>query len=234
MISGMTSLHPLDRPVWNALNTGWAYLSQGDGLARRLDPDFGPFAALADSSPDARAALADVCPDNGEIWVVEEAELGAPPGMVTVRTAALAQMVADELSPVSCEEPCVDLTGDDAEAMRALADLTKPGPFARRTHELGGFVGIKQDGRLIAMAGERMRLPGFPEVSGVCTHPDARGRGLAGALMSVVMSRMIARGETPFLHSYASNAGAIALYERLGFRTRKAMTVTVLAPSPAA
>lgn len=230
----MTAAHPLDRPVWNALNTGWAHLTQGDALALRLDPDFGPFAASADGSREAAAALAALAPDKGEIWIVQKAEVEPPPGTVIVRTAPLAQMVAEEIHPVSCREPYVDLTDDDAEAMRDLAELTKPGPFAKRTHELGGFIGIKQQGRLIAMAGERMRLPGLTEVSGVCTHPDARGRGLAGALMSVVMERMVARGETPFLHSYASNAGAISLYERLGFRTRKAMTVTILMRDPAA
>lgn len=224
----------LDQPVWNALNTGWSHLAQGAGAALRLDPHFGPFAGSADGSPEARSALYDIAPENREIWVVEEGEVPPPPGMTVVRAAPLAQMVAGEINPVSCEAPYLDLTDNDAEAMRALAELTKPGPFATRTHELGHFVGIKENGRLIAMAGERMRLPGLTEVSGVCTHPDARGRGLAGALMSVVMTRMIEKGETPFLHSYASNSGAIALYERLGFRIRKAMTVTILARDPAA
>ena len=99
----------------------------------------------------------------------------------------------------------------------------------RYGHALGAFVGIKQDGRLVAMAGERMRPEGFTEVSGVCTLPDHRGRGYAGRLMQVVAGRIAARGETPFLHSYASNLGAIRLYESLGFVIRREVTATVLA-----
>jgi predicted GNAT family acetyltransferase len=109
-----------------------------------------------------------------------------------------------------------------------LATLTKPGPYFARTHRLGDFVGVKQDGRLIAMAGERMKPDGFTEVSGVCTHPDARGRGYAGALMRVVVAKILARGETPFLHVYAANTGAIGLYETLGFALRREVTMTVL------
>jgi predicted GNAT family acetyltransferase len=122
----------------------------------------------------------------------------------------------------------VDLTEADAPQMLALATQTRPGPFFSRTHQLGDFVGVKIDGRLMAMAGERMKSEGFTEVSGVCTDPDCRGRGYAGALMRVVANRILARGETPFLHSYAHNTGAIALYETLGFVLRREMTMTVL------
>ena len=112
----------------------------------------------------------------------------------------LAQMVAETIAPVGAGGfRAVD--DEDAPEMRALAALTKPGPFGSLTHRLGGFIGVKREGRLVAMAGERMRLDGFTEVSGVCTHPDHRGRGYAGALMRTVASRMLARGETPFLHT---------------------------------
>jgi len=100
--------------------------------------------------------------------------------------------------------------------MLALATLTRPGPFFDRTHQLGDFLGVRIEGQLVAMAGERMKPLGFTEVSVVCTHPDHRGRGYAGALMRLVAARILDHGETPFLHAYASNRGAIALYETRG------------------
>ena len=112
--------------------------------------------------------------------------------------------------------------------MLALATLTRPGPFKERTHQFGGFIGVKDGGRLIAMAGQRMQPVGFVEVSGVCTHPDHRGRGYAAALMRVVAGRIRGRGDTPFLHAYADNRGAIGLYETLGFRFRRELTMTNL------
>ena len=138
-------------------------------------------------------------------------------------------MVADTIHRRGAIAGMIELGESDAPAMQRLAALTKPGPFASLTHRFGGFVGVRHEGRLVAMAGQRMRIDGYCEVSGVCTHPDHRGRGLAGALMSVVAERILARGETPFLHSYAHNAGAIALYESLGFRYRTNIHLTVLA-----
>jgi len=113
--------------------------------------------------------------------------------------------------------------------MLALATLTKPGPFFARTHQLGDFVGVKRDGVLVAMAGERMKPAGFTEVSGVCTHPDHRGHGYAAGLSRIVAQRILARGEVPFLHAYATNTAAIAIYQALGFRLRLEATLTILA-----
>jgi len=113
--------------------------------------------------------------------------------------------------------------------MLALATLTKPGPFFARTHQLGDFIGVKKNGALVAMAGERMKPPGFTEVSGVCTHPDHRGHGYAAGLSRIVASRILERGETPFLHAFATNTGAISVYRALGFALRRDITLTVLA-----
>jgi predicted GNAT family acetyltransferase len=122
----------------------------------------------------------------------------------------------------------VDLRDTDAPEMVALAKLTEPGPFLPRTHTMGRFIGIRIDGRLAAMAGERMRFPGFTEVSGVCTHPDFRGQGLASRLSSVVANAIQQRGELPFLHAWTTNHAAIGLYERMGFEFRTAVEVAVL------
>lgn len=222
--------HPLDRPVFHALRGGWAAHAQRHGQAVRLDPDLGPFAALdagATGSGDL-VALAQVA---APIWLVEAAPVVPPPGLAVVRTAELAQMVLEQLAEHRDDGRGKPLGEADAAEMAALAHLTEPGPWGRLTHRNGGFFGVRDaGGRLIAMAGERMHLPGHGEVSGVCTHPDARGQGLAFQLMHRVTSAILARGDRPFLHSYAGNRTAIALYERLGFRTRRLMTVTLLAP----
>lgn len=219
--------HVLDRPVWTALSGRQAGFATGDALALRYRPEINILAAAADDSPGALAALAALVPPGGRIATVEGAETPVPPGLTVIKRAMLAQMVLER--PVLADPvEFLDLGDADAPEMVALATLTEPGPFVEATHRLGEFIGIRIDGQLVAMSGERMRAPGLTEVSAVCTHPDWRGRGLAGKLMRVVMARIVARGETPFLHSYASNAGAIALYEKLGFRVRREVIATFL------
>lgn len=227
----MAAAHPLDRPVWTALTTRQAHLAQGDARAWRLAADYGLFAAAADGSDESLAALAALVPPQGALATVGVAEPGPPPSLAA-EPHVIWQMVCERLTPppeAAHAFEIVDLTDADADQMLALATLTKPGPFFARTHQLGAFVGVKDaGGRLLAMAGERMTPPGFTEVSGVCTQPDQRGKGLAGALMRVVAGRIADRGETAFLHSYAHNTGAIALYESLGFRLRTEVTMTLL------
>ena len=220
--------HPLDRPIWTSLATRQQPLAFGDDRARRLDPAYGVFAAAADRSEAARGALAELVRAHGDAVLVEAAEPDVPAGLEVISRAVLWQMAADDLKIAAPDFAWIDLTEDDAPQMRALAELTRPGPFTTRTHELGDFVGVKQDGALIAMAGERMKPSGFTEVSGVCVHPDHRGRGYAAGLMSLVGERIVARGETPFLHVYDHNTPAIAIYERLGYRLRREMTMLVV------
>ncbi|MEO5939191.1 MAG: GNAT family N-acetyltransferase [Sphingomonas sp.] len=221
--------HPLDRPVWGSLTTGWASLAEGNDRALRLDRRHGVFGAAVDRSAESLAVLGALVPPDGALWLVECDAWQAPPGTRIERVADLVQMVCDvPVSPPTPAFEIVDLTDSDAPEMLALATLTKPGPFVRHTNRLGHFVGVRVHGDLVAMAGERMKLPGWSEVSGVCTHPDHRGRGYAAGLMRTVAARMTARGETPWLTSYKSNAGAIALYETLGFRHRADMIAIVL------
>jgi predicted GNAT family acetyltransferase len=137
--------------------------------------------------------------------------------------APLLQMVCENghATPSSSASPAmVELGAKDSPEMLKLTALTKPGPFGPRTHELGYYVGIRDAGKLVAMAGERMKVPGYTEVSAVCTHPDHLGKGYAAALMTEVMRSIRARGEKPFLHVRSDNSRAIAIYERLGFRKR--------------
>jgi predicted GNAT family acetyltransferase len=219
----------LDRPVWSALTTRWATIAEGDPRAWRIDRDYGVFGAAADRSPESLTALAALIPDQGELWLVEREDWPAPPGTRLARQAECVQMICERLTPGKPPAfEIVELGEDDGPAMYDLAMLTRPGPYAAHTNRLGDFIGVKQGEALIAMAGERMKMPGLSEVSGVCTHPDHRGRGYAGALMRVVAERMLSKGETPWLHAYASNTGAIALYETLGFRLNGTVTASVL------
>ena len=224
--------HPLDRPVWNMLAGPMVGLARGGGAALRIDPGYGPFAAGRDRSAQAQAALAELLADNDDrIWLVEPDVWPAPPGLRVVRTGQLVQMVAEEPAALEPGDEAAEPLGEsDVAAMTALALATEPGPWGPLTHRYGRFYGLRDGDRLAAMAGERMRpAEGFAEVSGVCTWPEYRGRGHAARLIRRVMAGFVERGDTPFLHSYAANAGAIALYERLGFRIRRTMTVTILA-----
>jgi predicted GNAT family acetyltransferase len=221
--------HPLDRPIWTSLATRQGDLALGDARARRFDPAYGLFAAAADRSPASRAALCDLVRTHGEAALVEAAAPDVPPGLTVVSRAVCWQMIAGEgLKIVRPSFDVVTLTEDDAAEMLALATLTKPGPFYARTHRLGDFVGVKAAGRLVAMAGERMKPTGFTEVSGVCVHPDHRGHGYAAGLMSLVAEKIAARGEVAFLHVYDHNTPAIAIYEALGYRLRREMAMVVV------
>lgn len=222
--------HPLDRPAWTALRTRQRALARGEGAALRYDGEHAIFAATEDHAPNSLAALGSLIAATGPAIVLQKDPLPPVPGTWVAKHRMGVQMVAETLTGLG-KLDFLELGDADAAEMLALATLTEPGPFFARTHRLGDFIGIRDQGRLVAMAGERMKPEGFTEVSGVCTHPDFRGRGYAGALMRVVAARIAERGEIPFLHAYADNRGAIALYESLGFRVRCEVSVTVLEPA---
>ena len=221
----------LDRPVWNALTTEQADLAIVTGAAVRIDPAYGPFAAARDSGEEAQAALAATLkgPDD-RIGVVEREAWPVPEGTRVLGGGDLVQMVWDAPPPPGADDPRIELLkARDAKQMAALAHATEPGPWGSKTHCYGDYFGIRIGRKLAAMAGERMRLPGLAELSGVSTWPEFRGQGLASVLVRRVVRGFLERGDTPFLHCYAANVGAIALYEALGFRTRSRMCFTILA-----
>jgi predicted GNAT family acetyltransferase len=201
----------LDRPIWHALRTRQASFAEGDERALRFRTDVEPFAATRDNSAQSIAALGKLVPAEGYLLLLQADQSPCPPGAKVELSADGVQMVLDKLVAPRGTAHIEELSDADTPAMIELATLTKPGPFFARTHTLGTFWGVKENGRLIAMAGERMKLPGMTEVSGVCTHPEARGRGLAALLSYKVASDILAQGETPFLHAYASNAAAISV-----------------------
>ena len=213
--------HILDNPIWATLTTGHADLAIGRLSVRRFPADVSPLSAMKHVMPNAMAMFAKLF-ESGEVaWLVQKRHILPLPGFVEEKSGTLVQLLADEFIPLASTPDHIEpLTEDDWPEMLALAKLTEPGPFEMRTPLLGRFFGIRDRGVLVAMAGERMRVPGFTEISGVCTRRDYRGRGYAKALLSRVGSQIVADGNVPFLHAWAHNEGAIALYESFGFRIR--------------
>lgn len=232
-------MNPLDRPVWASLQYA-PHLAIGRGAALRYVPDVHCFAASGDDEPASLRALADLVAPGHTIFVAQSAPIQVPPGLQILKQAQGVQMVAQQpmqavapgvaTSGTTTPEATVQVLGDDdAPDMLALAQLTEPGPFLPRTHTMGRFVGVRENGRLMAMAGERMRFAGATEVSGVCTHPEARGKGYARPLSALVTDHIQRRGDQAFLHAWVTNRPAIALYESLGYRTRAILHIGVLA-----
>ncbi len=224
--------HPLDNMVWNALRGPQAGLGVGDDRAMRFERDVSMFAAVPEPLVSLDG-LAGIIGDGLPTGLVAAAPLTMPPELEQLSIGEVLQLTAPQFRPVRTDGVVWrDLTVDDVPAMVDLVTLTRPGPFSRRTIEMGRYIGVFDGDRLIAMTGERLRLDGFGEVSAVCTHPDYQGRGLAKVLVSVVGSAIAARGEIPFLQAYTSNAPAIAAYQRVGFEPRCTLTFTILRRRP--
>jgi ribosomal protein S18 acetylase RimI-like enzyme len=225
-------MHPLENVIWTALTTQQAGFAEVNQLARRFPVEIGPLTALREPSKEGFGFLADML-GPGETCALFLPGPQEPTDSCTViATAPLLQMVQTKPSgdgkSSSALPRWAELGRDDVPEMLALTQLTKPGPFGTRTRELGTYVGIRQSGRLVAMAGERLRVPGHTEVSAVCTHPDHNGHGYAAGLMQTIMEGIRARKEIPFLHVRADNHRAVRLYERLGFTTRQLLHLAVV------
>jgi ribosomal protein S18 acetylase RimI-like enzyme len=220
--------HPLDNPVWTALTTTQAHWARASPLARRFPVEIGPLAGFEAPTRAAYESLGELFPAGGVAAICLDEPPELPTTWILHEVAPMLQMICTNRKLPPPASDFVTLTAADAPEMLALATLTKPGPFAIRTHELGDFIGIKRSGKLAAMAGERLRAPGYTEVSAVCTHPDHVGHGYATGLMVEIMRRILARSETPFLHVRSQNQRATELYHRLCYVDRHLFRLTIL------
>jgi ribosomal protein S18 acetylase RimI-like enzyme len=229
-------MDPLANPVWYALAGPQRNVSESTDLALRYQPSIAPFAALPDApTPESWDALRDIV-GTGGVALLIRAEVVPPPGWDVLFGGTALQMLGPRHSPDdhAARNDLAVLSTADVPSMLELVAATRPGPFARCTIELGTYLGARHDGKLIAMAGERMRPPGLTEISAVCTGPAHRGQGLARALVGSLARRIQARGERPFLHVAIDNLAAIQLYESMGFASVRTLEVTGLrVPHPA-
>jgi ribosomal protein S18 acetylase RimI-like enzyme len=219
-----TSMHPLDNVIWQALTTRQTEFAESFDQARRFSREVTSLCAFREPSEEGYECLGNLAGSGGTAAVFLDVPYETRPGWSRVGGAPLLQMACENgnaaLAKQTGKAQFVELGSADVPEMVELATLTKPGPFGTRTRELGTYLGIRDGGKLVAMAGERLKVPGHTEVSAVCTHPEHTGKGYAQILMSEIMRRIRSRGETPFLHVRQDNVRAIEIYKRLGFRER--------------
>ena len=225
-------MHPLDNVIWQALTTRQAEFAEISTHARRFTPEVSPLGAFPEPTTEGYESLAKLLGARGTVGLFLEEPYQPRADWIFVAGAPMPEMIYQggngALSQYASHPEILELGPSDVPEMMELTALTKPGPFGKRTHELGTYLGIRHDGKLVAMAGERLKVPGYTEVSAVCTHPEHTGRGYARILMMEIMQRIRSQGETPFLHVRGDNVRAIELYERLGFSQRVLLHFAVL------
>ncbi|CAR52061.1 GNAT family N-acetyltransferase [Burkholderia cenocepacia] len=220
--------HVLDRVVWHALTGRQRRFALGEGRARRFPTAIAPFAAIDDTSPASFDALCELIAAHGPAALVTPDEIEAPASLSAIRRATLLQMTWQGTLDAAHEAEPVPLGAADVPDMLALAAAAQPGPFGPRTFELGHYIGVRSEGRLAAMAGQRMQVEGYTEISAVCVDAAFRRQGLAARLIRSLIATISARAETPFLHVLTTNQVAIERYLALGFVVRREMHLLVL------
>jgi predicted GNAT family acetyltransferase len=223
----MTTFTALDHPAWEALTSGHADMARSHGAARRYPKLVAPFAALREPTPGAFADLAGLVAPEEHVALVTAEPISVPAGWQIYRTRPIEQMVCTELKGEGAAS-LLELGPSDVPEMTALAAMTEPGPFLPETIRMGRYYGVRsEDGVLVAMAGERLKLAQFTEISAVCTHPEFRGHGYARKLVAFLVAQTFREGRVPFLHVKGENPARI-LYEKLGFHVRRAIELTVI------
>ena len=231
----MTTFSALDHPVWEALTSGHAGIARSNGAARRYPSLVSPLAAVREPTPEAFSDLARLVAPEEHVGLVTAEPISVPSDWQIFRSRPIEQMVCTELTGDADLSP-LELGPSDVPEMMALAAATEPGPFLPETIRMGRYFGLRSnEGRLMAMAGERLRLERFTEISAVCTHPDFRGRGHARQLVAFLVAQTLREGRVACLHVKGENNAAKSVYQRLGFRVRRALELTVISPAaPAA
>ncbi|MDM7831307.1 GNAT family N-acetyltransferase [Cellulomonas edaphi] len=229
-MSTPTTVHVLDNPAWESLTGAHAQFAEGTERALRYRAAVSPILALSDADdPRAWDELAALVGPGSRVVLATSGS--APASWGRLGEFAGVQMVATDALQDAPDAEAVVLGAADVDDMLALVARNQPGPFEPETYRLGTYLGIRRDGALVAMAGERQHPPGYTEISAVCTDAAYRGQGLAARLVRAVAAGIRARGETPFLHASAENTNAIRLYEALGFELRRQVTfLALLAP----
>jgi len=223
----------LANPVWIALTEASpAFVERTEGGAR-YRPEFAPFGAAQNYTAQSISQVAAMLQPGQRLSFFTMDKPNSPSGFDVVRKAVAHQMIAANSFAVSFDERIVRLSAVDTTDMLQLAELTEPGPFNARTAELGHFFGIREGGRLVAMAGERMTAGKYVEISAVCTHPEWRGRGLGRLLVEYLSATIQERDKVPFLHVFATNVSAVHLYRELGFRIARTLQLTAIVRSSA-
>jgi predicted GNAT family acetyltransferase len=220
-------MHELSNPAWESLCSRQKHFNMGDEQVRFYPPDVSPFLALKNWDKKDLQTLLERAPERSFSMVVEK-EVQLPPSFDIIFATPLFQMVCK--NPETSNTAGVDihdLSYEHVPQMLALTAMTKPGPFYEKTIDFGNYIGIFDKDKLVAMAGERMKLTGFTEVSAICTHPDHLGKGYASQLFSKASERIVAEGCLPFLHVRTDNQRAIRIYEKFGFNIRSEMFFTV-------
>jgi predicted GNAT family acetyltransferase len=224
----MTDFAPLDRPIWNALTGPHASLARRTGMAARYPSDVSPLSGLEGETLKAFADLRSLVVPNESVALFSSVPPAIPGDWQVLRDRPIEQMVCTTV-PVQIDVQPFALGDADVPDMLALTAATEPGPFGPRTHRMGKYIGLRnEDGRLMAMAGQRLSLAGFTEISAVCTDPAFRGKGYSRALIVTLVREVFAAGKIPFLHVKNEN-GAKVLYEKIGFRVRREIQLTVIA-----
>jgi predicted GNAT family acetyltransferase len=221
--------HPLDNPAWNALISGNKNFSKGNEQIKYFDSEVAPFVGFAHYSTDKSDILYDMTSDQRTLAIISPKEIIISNQWNIIEHMKVLQMVyKHSASPITASKNLIQLQEEHVPEMIALTGMTHPGPFLKKTIEFGNYYGIFNDDKLVAMAGQRLNVNAYMEISAVCTHPDYLGKGYASELITDQIYRIKAEANIPFLHVKDDNTTAITLYKKLGFEQRKQLDIYII------